>query len=50
MKKVILLTAVLLLAAAEAWAQCTTQSLFINGRFIMCTTCCTPTTCHTTCF
>ena len=44
------LVAALILSATPVWAACTMSTLALpNGRVIMCTTCCTPGLCQTTC-
>lgn len=46
------LTAVALMAVAgSVYAACTTQTYFINGKYMTCTTCCDSFgNCNTTCF
>jgi len=40
----------LLVIAEPALATCTTQSVFVDGKYIYCTTCCpSPGQCFTTC-
>jgi len=36
--------------ATVAYAQCTTHTYFMNGRVVMCTTCCYGGNCTTNCF
>jgi hypothetical protein len=36
--------------AALAWASCTTHTYFVNGKMVMCTTCCYGSNCTTNCF
>lgn len=45
---VLLLT--LCLQAGPALAACQTSTIWYNGKMVMCTTCCTGSFCHTTCF
>lgn len=40
---------VLALFAGVVYANCVTNTTFINGKMIMCTTCCYGTNCQTTC-
>lgn len=50
--RMLILTIVLGLAlgmAGPAWASCTTHSYVVDGRIMMCSTCCTFTHCTTTC-
>jgi hypothetical protein len=49
MKKVLLGIA-LCLAMASAYAACVTNTTFIDGRTVVCTTCCYGNNCTTTCF
>lgn len=37
-------------SSALAWANCTTHTYFINGRMVVCTTCCYGPSCSTNCF
>lgn len=39
----------LALFATAAWANCTTHTYFINGQYVVCTTCCYGNNCNTTC-
>jgi hypothetical protein len=48
MKAVIL--AVGLMVAGVAYAACTTHTYFVNGRMVMCQTCCYGSSCTTTCY
>ncbi len=49
MKK--LIAGVLLsVVATVAYANCTTHSYFINGKYVTCTTCCYGGNCNTNCF
>lgn len=48
MKKLIVAIA-LALTASAAWAACSTHSYFINGKYVVCTTCCYYGQCNTTC-
>lgn len=48
MKKLIAFWAATLFATA-AYANCVTNTYFINGKMIMCTTCCYGNNCTTTC-
>jgi hypothetical protein len=38
------------MVATLVYAQCTTQTYNINGKFTTCTTCCYGGNCNTTCF
>jgi hypothetical protein len=38
-----------LMVAPAAYAACTTHTYFIDGKVIVCTTCCTGGYCTTTC-
>lgn len=38
------------LVATVVYANCTTHSYTINGKFVTCTTCCYGGNCNTTCF
>jgi hypothetical protein len=49
MKKITLAIASLLFASA-AYAACTTNSYFINGKYVTCTTCCYGGNCNTSCY
>lgn len=49
MKKT-LLAIVLATAATAAWASCLSQTITINGRTYVCTTCCYGGNCTTNCF
>ena len=44
-----LLSALLLYAPIAGAQQCTTHTYFIDGKMIVCTTCCYPSGCYTTC-
>ena len=48
MKKLLAAVAGLAFAGA-AYASCTTHSYFINGKTVMCTTCCFNGNCTTSC-
>jgi hypothetical protein len=48
MKRFLVATA-LALTATAAYAQCVTQTYFINGRMTMCTVCCAGGHCTTFC-
>jgi len=50
--RILLLAGVLLLlSSAHAGAMtCTTHTYWIDGRYVMCQTCCTNGMCNTTCF
>lgn len=48
MKKLIVGTALFLSALGVAWA-CTTNVVVIDGRQVVCVTCCTGGSCVTTC-
>jgi hypothetical protein len=45
-----LILAIGLLTAGVAVANCVTNTYFINGRMVMCTTCCVGSHCTTNCF
>lgn len=49
MKKVIasVLAAVF---ATSVYAACSTHTYVVNGKMVVCTTCCTGSSCNTTCF
>lgn len=36
--------------ASLVWASCTTHTYFVNGKTVMCTTCCYGSNCTTNCF
>ncbi len=36
--------------SASVWAACSTHTYFVNGRTVMCTTCCHFGNCTTNCF
>lgn len=36
--------------AGSVYAACTTNTYFINGRTVICTTCCFGNNCNTNCF
>ncbi len=38
------------LITTGAWAQCSSHTIFANGRTIICTTCCYGGNCTTNCF
>lgn len=40
---------IIAVAPIAAYAACTTQTYFINGKVIMCTTCCYSGNCNTIC-
>lgn len=48
--KNILIAFVLAAAPVVAYANCTTHSYMIDGRFVMCQTCCYNGNCQTNCF
>jgi hypothetical protein len=49
MKKAIV--AICLAASATAvWATCTSHTYFVNGKTVICTTCCYGSNCTTNCF
>jgi hypothetical protein len=48
MKK--LIAGLLLTASTLVHANCMTSTYFVNGRVVMCTTCCYGGICNTTCF
>lgn len=35
---------------AVAWASCTYNTYYINGKYVSCTTCCYGSSCNTTCY
>jgi hypothetical protein len=39
-----------LTSATLVWANCTTHTYFVNGKTVMCTTCCYGGNCTTNCF
>lgn len=39
-----------LTTATLVYANCTTHTYFVNGKTVMCTTCCYGGNCNTTCF
>jgi hypothetical protein len=47
--KIALALAAFLAATTAAVASCTTHTYFVNGRVVMCTTCCTGSMCTTSC-
>ena len=48
--KTVLIAITLAMTSAAAWAYCTTHTYTdANGRFVVCTTCCTGNHCNTTC-
>ncbi len=49
MKKVALALAGMLVASA-AYAACSTNSYYINGKYVTCTTCCYGGNCNTSCY
>ena len=49
MKKVILAVIGLTISAA-AYAACVTNTTYVDGRTIICTTCCYAGNCSTTCY
>lgn len=49
MKKIIAFISAALLATA-AYAACTTHTYYVNGKVIICTTCCYSGNCNTNCF
>ncbi|MFH1609001.1 MAG: hypothetical protein ABID40_00005 [Candidatus Bipolaricaulota bacterium] len=50
MRRVLLVLVLVLAAAAAAEAACQTRTIYIDGRPIVCTTCCLGTSCTTTCY
>lgn len=40
----------LLCVATLVWANCTTHSYYMNGRYVVCTTCCYGGNCNTSCY
>jgi len=48
MKK-LLIGLALLTAPMIATAQCSTHTYYVDGRYVMCTTCCYNGNCNTTC-
>jgi hypothetical protein len=36
--------------AGAAYASCTTHTYFVNGKTVICTTCCYGNNCNTNCF
>lgn len=36
--------------ATSVYAACSTHTYFVNGKMVVCTTCCTGSSCNTTCF
>lgn len=49
MKKVII-GAYLVFSSMALWAACYTETIYYNGKYVTCTTCCYGTSCNTTCF
>jgi hypothetical protein len=49
MKKLALAIAALSFASA-AYAACTVNSYYINGKYVTCTTCCYGGNCNTSCY
>jgi hypothetical protein len=49
MKKAIITLLAGMSFATAAWA-CTTNTYFINGKMVVCTTCCFGNNCTTNCF
>jgi hypothetical protein len=47
MKKLIFVVGMLI--SGVAYAACTTHTYFVNGRMVICTTCCTGSFCNTSC-
>lgn len=47
--KLILALAALLAVSTAAYASCTTHTYFVNGKVVMCTTCCNGSMCTTNC-
>ncbi len=37
-------------AATATWAACSTNTMYYNGKYVTCTTCCNGNNCTTTCF
>jgi hypothetical protein len=48
MKKLIFVAGMLI--SGVAYAACTTHTYFVNGRVVMCQTCCWAGNCTTSCF
>jgi hypothetical protein len=47
----LLLAVCLVVAAGTVYARCSTQTVNMNGKMTVCTTCCDPYgNCNTTCF
>ena len=46
----LVLAVVLLAQVTPALASCTSHTYFLNGRIVLCTTCCYGSSCSTTCF
>jgi hypothetical protein len=44
-----LIAAVAILISTAAYATCTTHSYFVNGKVVLCTTCCNGGHCTTNC-
>lgn len=36
--------------SAAVWATCTSHTYFVNGKTVICNTCCYGSNCTTTCF
>jgi hypothetical protein len=47
--KIALALAAFLAATTAAYAACSTHSYVVNGKLIICTTCCSGSMCNTTC-
>ena len=45
----LIVSGVVLAQTLPAYASCTTHTYFINGRSVICTTCCYGSFCNTTC-
>ena len=43
------LLVLLLAVSTAAWARCFTQTIFLEDRVVICTTCCAGNNCTTTC-
>ena len=48
--KAIILAVALAVSPLVAWAACSTHTYFVNGKVIICTTCCYSGNCNTNCF
>ena len=45
-----LAAAIALCTAGPAWAECTTSTVFTNGKMLICMTCCAGSHCFVNCF